>query len=159
MSFEPIYTPQSKILILGTYPSPLSFQNGFYYGNPRNRFWQLMAELTNEPLPQTNEEKIQFLLETNIALWDVLDSCDIVGAADSSIKNPVANDISSLLSKTRISGVFLNGAKAAELYQKYGQPSPQTPFRKLPSTSPANAAFQMERLRLEWSCILPFLGK
>jgi double-stranded uracil-DNA glycosylase len=154
MSFPPIFSPESKILILGTFPSPMSRLNGFYYGNPRNRFWMLLAGLLNKRVPDTIEEKRDFLITNKIALWDVLESCDIVGAQDHTIANPVPNDLSAVLGVCNISHVYANGSKAGQLYLAYNGKHGQLPFRKLPSTSPANAQFGLNRLMDEWECIL-----
>ena len=154
--FAPLVRPDSRILILGSYPSPLSFESGFYYGHPRNRFWPMIAALTGRPVPQTVDEKKQLLIDSHIALWDVLDSCEIKGAADASIRNPVVNPISSILADSRIQAVFFNGAKAAQLFARHCAPLPVPSFR-MPSTSPANAAWNIERLKSEWSAILPYL--
>lgn len=155
-SFPPLCGEDARILILGTYPSPLSFESGFYYGHPRNRFWPLLAELLGEPVPRTVEEKKALLMKKKVGLWDVLDNCDIVGAADSSIRNPVYHDIAGLLKERDIRAVFFNGAQAEKLFLKLGKKLPVPAFR-LPSTSPANAAFSMEKLREQWRIILPWL--
>lgn len=156
-TFEPVWDTQSRILILGTFPSPQSFASGFYYGHPRNRFWPLLAGLLDEAVPRTVEEKRALLLRRRIALWDVLETCDITGAADSTIRNPVPNNIDGLLKKAPVRQIFCNGAKAYQYFQKFQADCP-VKAHKLPSTSPANAAFSMERLRGEWACILPWLG-
>ncbi|WP_040197100.1 DNA-deoxyinosine glycosylase [Candidatus Soleaferrea massiliensis] len=157
MSFDPVFTPTSKILILGTYPSPASREVQFYYGHRFNRFWPLMASLLDEQVPQSVDEKKRMLTRHDIALWDVLHSCDVVGAADSSITNPVPNPVEELVKQCPIRQVFLNGAKAMQLYQKFCKVKIDLPCLKLPSTSPANAQFSMQRLQKEWSCIRNFL--
>ncbi len=149
-TFEPVYDKDSRILILGTFPSVKSRENRFYYGHPQNRFWKLLAKLTESPLPETIEEKKEMLLKNQIAIWDVIASCSIMGSSDSSIRDVVANDISSLLSKTRITSIYGNGAKACELYDRYVKAQTGKEIVRLPSTSPANAAYQMERLYKEW---------
>ena len=108
-TFEPVFDKNSKILILGTFPSVKSREYGFYYGHAQNRFWRVMADLLNEPVPQTVDEKRVMLLKNNIALWDVAASCEIVGSSDSSMKNVRANDIEKLLSGTEIKHIFANG--------------------------------------------------
>lgn len=155
-SFPPLCGEDARILILGTYPSPLSFESGFYYGHPRNRFWPLMAQLTGENVPVTVEEKKALLIRNRIGLWDVLDSCDIIGASDASIRNPVYHDVHGLLAERNIKAVFFNGAQAENLFlkQKSGL---SVPSFRLPSTSPANAAFSMEKLLSRWQVILPYL--
>lgn len=155
-TFEPVWDGNSRILILGTFPSPLSFAEGFYYGHPRNRFWPLLAGLLGEPTPRTVAQKRALLLGRGVALWDVLETCDITGAADSTIRNPVPNDIGALLQKAPVQQIFCNGAKAYQLFQKFQGDCP-LPACKLPSTSPANAAFSLERLLAAWAVILPGL--
>jgi len=155
-SFPPCCGKDARILILGTYPSPLSFESGFYYGHPRNRFWPLLAGLLGEAVPLTVEEKKALLLRNRVGVWDVLNNCDIDGAADASIRNPVYHDIFGLLEERNIRAVFFNGAQAEKLFLKQKRELPVPAFR-LPSTSPANAAFSLERLRREWQIILPWL--
>lgn len=152
-TFEPIYDQNSKILILGTFPSVKSREQNFYYGHPQNRFWKLLAALTEQEVPVTISEKKEFLLKNRIAIWDVVHSCRIEGSSDSSIKDVVANDISEILKYTGIKDVFTNGGKAHSLYQKYLYPLCGVEDIKLPSTSPANAAFSLERLTREWEIV------
>ncbi len=154
--FEPIYDMDSKILILGTFPSVKSRENNFYYGHPQNRFWRVLAQLTGYQIPETVEEKKKMLLENRIAVWDVIASCKIIGSSDSSIKDVVPNDIGGLLERTEIERIYANGGKAYELYMKYIYPNVKREIIKLPSTSPANAAFRLERLVQEWGKILYF---
>lgn len=148
-AFPPCCGPDARILILGTYPSPLSFESGFYYGHPRNRFWPLLARLLGGEIPRTVAEKKAFLLKSRIGLWDVLDNCDIKGASDASIRNPIYHDIPGLLREIPIQAVFFNGAQAEKLFQKSGFLLP-VPLCRLPSTSPANAAFSMDKLAAAW---------
>lgn len=155
-TFEPVWDVRSRILILGTFPSVKSRENQFYYGHPQNRFWKLLAVLTGSAVPQTIEEKKKMLLENGIAVWDVIQSCRIQGSSDSSIRGVVANDIASLLEKSNISRIYGNGAKACELYNKFVREQTGIEIQKLPSTSPANAAFQMDRLQAEWKKILVY---
>ena len=115
--FEPIYNEKSKVLILGTFPSVKSREGQFYYHHPQNRFWKVMAALTKERLPQTISDKKELLLNHHIAIWDVIDTCDIEGSSDSSIRNVKANDIGGLLAQTSIRAVFANGDKACQLYR------------------------------------------
>lgn len=157
MSFSPIYDQNSSILILGTYPSPKSREQGFYYGHPQNRFWKLLSALLACSVPQDIPHKKQMLLSHRIAIWDVCDACTIEGAADSTITDVVANDIHSLVKSSNIQAVFCNGAKAYELYQKHCGEIEGVPAYKLPSTSPANAAFSMERLKESWKAILSLI--
>ncbi len=155
--FEPVYNEHSRILILGTFPSVASREENFFYGHPRNRFWHLISTLTNNDLPRSIEDKKALLLKEGIALWDVLKSCDIEKSSDSSITNPVPNDLNEIFNKARIKAVFTNGNKAQELYKKFIYP--KTGFQSicLPSTSPANAGYNMDRLKKEWSRILEYL--
>lgn len=152
-TFSPVYDSDSQILILGSFPSVKSRELSFYYGHPRNRFWKLLSELLQEPLPLSIEEKKFFLLSHHIALWDVIESCEIKGSSDSSIKNVIPNDILSLTQKAPIKHIYANGSKAYSLYEKYCKKDISLPITKLPSTSPANAAFPIERLKKEWSYI------
>lgn len=149
--FPPVYDGQSRLLILGSFPSVKSRENGFYYGNPGNRFWPVLASILNEPLPHGNEEKKALLLKNGIALWDCIASCEITGSSDSSIRDAVPNDIASLLQKTQIKAVFTNGKAADAVYRKYVLPQTGIEAVCLPSTSPANASYTLERLRGEWA--------
>ena len=148
-SFHPIYNEHSRILILGTMPSVQSRKDGFYYAHPRNRFWQVLSECLSEPLPQSVDEKSQMLLNNRIALWDVLASCEILGADDSSIRNPVYNDIAGFISGKFIKYILCNGKKAYSLCDGLKLP---LPIYCMPSTSPANAAWSLERLTEVWRC-------
>ena len=152
--FPPVYDAKSEILILGSFPSVKSRENMFYYGHPQNRFWRVLAAVYKSDVPQSIDEKVRFLLEHHIALWDVIAECDIAGSSDSSIKNVVPADLSVILDHAPIRTIYANGAKAYDLYQKYTYPVTGRDIRKLPSTSPANAAFQMERLLGAWQEIL-----
>ena len=152
--FEPVYDEQSEILILGTFPSVKSRENAFYYGHPQNRFWKVLAALYQEDCPSTIEDKKAFLLRHHIALWDVVKSCEIKGSADSSIQNVIPNDIAKLCNKTKIKAVYCNGKKAKSLFDRYIGKEQQMEATVLPSTSPANAAWNMERLLEEWSIII-----
>lgn len=150
--FPPIYDEKSSILILGTFPSVKSRENEFYYGHPQNRFWKVLAAVFSDTLPKTTREKKTFLLKHKVALWDVIQSCDIIGSADNSIKKAIPNNIPKLLQETQIRKVFLNGQKAYHLYLQHFKSIP-IPIEVLPSTSPANAAWSMERLIKTWSNI------
>lgn len=147
---EPVFDKESNILILGSFPSVKSREEGFFYGHPQNRFWKVLAEIWKESVPITIEEKKAFLLRNHIAVWDVIKSCDIEGSSDSSIKNVVANDIDVIISEANIKQIYVNGKKAQQLYQKYIYPMLQKEAICLPSTSPANAAWSLERLVQEW---------
>ncbi|MGM9566688.1 MAG: DNA-deoxyinosine glycosylase [Clostridia bacterium] len=151
--FLPVYDHHAEILILGTFPSVKSRENAFYYGHPQNRFWKLLATLYAEETPQTIEEKTAFLLRHRIALWDVIRNCEIEGSADQSIAKAAANDIPALLKKTQIKNIYCNGKKAYELFQKFFKNTVKTDVFCLPSTSPANAAWTMEKLIPAWEII------
>lgn len=157
-TFEPVFDEHSRVLILGTFPSVKSRENGFYYGHPQNRFWKVLAALTEQDVPGTVGEKKAFLLKNGIAIWDVIAECEIIGSSDSSIKNVVPNDLRRVLEQAPIRQIFANGGKAYELYQKYSYPVLGREIIKLPSTSPANAAFQIERLTKAWVCVKEMLA-
>ena len=154
--FEPVFDERSRVLVLGSFPSVLSRANDFYYGNPQNRFWPMLAALTGEPVPAREdiEAKKQIILRHGLALWDTLESCTITGASDASIRDVVPNDIAALLQKVPIEAVFCNGATAYRIYTKYLQPVTGLAAVKLPSTSPANAACRPEMLRQVWGTAL-----
>lgn len=153
----PIYSENSRILILGTMPSPASRKNGFYYSHPQNRFWRVMSAVLDESLPVNNEERTCLLLRHRIALWDVLASCMIKGAEDSSIKEPKPNDIPSLLTKAPIQAVFTTGKTAFKLYEKLCLPDTGIIATALPSTSPANQRYSLDALIREYRAILDHL--
>ena len=157
-SFEPVYNENSRVLILGSLPSVKSREDGFYYGHPRNRFWKVAAAVTGRPTPVTTDEKKAFLLDSHIAVWDVIAECDIIGSSDASIKNVRAADISMITALCPDIAVFTNGGTASALYDKHMLPKTNRPAVRLPSTSPANAAWSAERLTEEWkNALLPFL--
>ena len=149
-SFEPIFDSASQILILGTLPSVKSRETNFYYGHKQNRFWKLLAGILSEKKPETVEEKKDFLHRNCIAVWDVIHSCDIIGSSDSSIRNVVPNDLSEILESADIRQIYCNGAKSYEYYRKYQEKETGRKAKKLPSTSPANAAFSLEQLEEIW---------
>lgn len=153
-TFEPIYDKNSKILILGSLPSVKSREQGFYYGHPQNRFWKVLAKLLEWEEPVNVEDKKKMLLENRIAIWDVLESCDIQGSSDSSIKNPVAADIPGLLNKTKIEKVYVNVTTAGKYYKKYILPLTGVEAVVLQSTSPLNCRYSLEKLEENWSVIL-----
>ena len=156
--FEAVYDAQSKILILGTMASPKSREYGFFYGHPQNNFWRVLSKVMTARLLDSIEEKKKFLLGNNIAVWDVLHSCEISGADDSSIKNPVVNDFTEILAKSKIKAVFTTGAKATELYKKYCAEKTGIPAVYLPSTSPANRKYyNFDGLVKEYGIIKNFL--
>ena len=155
--FEPVFDENSKILLLGTMPSPKSRENGFYYSHPQNRLWRVLAEILNESVPESAEQKRALLLKRGIAMWDVLKSCKIAGASDASIKEPVPNEIAMLLRAAPIRAVFATGTKAAQLYRRYIEQETHMPIAVLPSTSPANAAVGFDALVRAYSVIKAFL--
>ena len=154
---SPVWDKNSRVLVLGTMPSPKSREAGFYYSHPQNRFWPILAELYGEPLPRTNPEKEALVLRHGIALWDVLRSCRIAGADDASIREPVPNDISGLLSRTQISAVFTTGTKASSLYRRFCRARTGLDAISLPSTSPANCrSWNRETLLEAWRVLLNY---
>jgi len=152
-TFEPIYNRESKILILGTFPSVKSRENKFYYSHPQNRFWKVISSVFGFENPLTIDEKRNMLLNCNIALWDVIESCDIIGSSDSSIQNVVPNDLTMILNSSNIHKIYANGKTAAKLYEKYIEFALEKAIITLPSTSPANAAFGLDRLVESWKTI------
>ena len=149
----PVFDKDSRVLILGSFPSVKSREEGFFYGHPQNRFWKVTASVFGEDVPKTIDEKKSFILKNHIALWDVIGSCEIDGSSDSSIRNVSVNDIKMILETADIQAIYLNGKKAFLLYQKHMLPVTGREGICLPSTSPANAAWQMDRLVREWSVI------
>ena len=152
----PVYRADSRILILGSFPSVKSRETGFFYGHPQNRFWKVTAAVCGEEVPQTVEEKKAFLLRNHIAVWDVIASCVITGSSDASIRDVVPNDLSEILDTADIQAIYTNGGKAYELYCKYIYPVNGIEAHKLPSTSPANAGYSLDRLKEAWSQISEF---
>ena len=157
--FEALYNSDSKILILGSFPSVKSREENFFYGHPQNRFWRVTSSLLSEPVPLTIPEKKKFLLKNNIALWDVIKSCEIENSSDSSIKNVTPNDLNIILETSDIKMIFTNGKTADKYYKKFQFMKTNIEAVCLPSTSPANAAFGMERLLNEWRIILEYLNR
>lgn len=156
-NIPPVYDERSRVLILGSFPSVKSRETEFFYGHPQNRFWKVIAALCGAPVPETVAQKKELLLLNGIALWDVIAVCSVDGSADSSIKNAVPNDISSLLSETNIKHIFLNGKTAEKYYNRYMKSAVDIPALCLPSTSPANAAKKLDALVEDWSIIKKFL--
>ena len=156
-SIEPVFDAESRVLILGTMPSPKSREVQFYHGHPQNRFWRVLAAVLGEEVPQSVPEKKAMLLRHRIALWDVLAECEITGASDSSIRNPVANDLSVILDHAPVQAVFTTGATAWKLYTRLQKPHTGIEAVRLPSTSPANCAVKMEALTEAYKAILPWL--
>ena len=151
--FAPVYDEHSKVLILGSLPSVKSREQGFYYGHPQNRFWKVTAAVFGEPVPETIEEKKEMLLRNRLAVWDVIESCDIIGSSDSSEKNAEAADVAGLLSSSAIERVYVNGALAGKLYDRYLFEKTGIAAVRLPSTSPANARWNLEALIESWRII------
>ncbi|MDR0580981.1 MAG: DNA-deoxyinosine glycosylase [Holosporaceae bacterium] len=153
--FNPVFDEKSRILILGTFPSVKSREYGFYYGHPQNRFWKVISCVTNtDPIPETIADKKQMLLKNGIALSDVLQSCDIDGSSDSSIKNAVPADLSKIFDNANIKHIYANGEKAYQLFIKYLYKNIGREIIKLPSTSPTNAQYNLEKLIFEWEKII-----
>ena len=150
--FGPVWDERSRVLILGSIPSPSSREAGFYYMFPRNRFWPVLAALFDQPVPEPDPAvRARFALNHYIALWDVIQECDIHGASDASITNVVPTDIASLLDRAPIGTIFTTGRKAGQLYRRYCLPNLQEKGHRmaminLPSTSPANAAMSLADL-------------
>jgi len=151
-NIEPIFNKNSRILILGSFPSVKSREQQFFYAHPQNRFWKVISKITNSKEPITIDEKKKFLLDNNIAVWDVIKSCDIVGSSDSSIVNVTINEFDIILNNAQIQRIYANGDKAYSLFKKYY--SKELEIIKLPSTSPANAQYNLEKLCEEWKQIL-----
>ena len=156
--FEPIVDACTKVLILGSFPSVKSREQSFYYGHPQNRFWKVLATLFSCAIPNTNAARTEFLLTRRIALWDVLASCEIRGADDGSIKNPVVNDIGKILQAADIRAIFTTGSKAYRIYNRYCLPQTGVHAKALPSTSPANCRFYtFEKLLEAYRVILQYI--
>ena len=157
---QPVFDSRSRVLLLGTMPSPASREQGFYYGHPQNRFWRMLATIFDEPVPRTIEEKRDMLLRHHIALWDVLASCEIEGASDASIRDAQPNDLARIFDAADIRAVFATGTKAGELYRKLIEPTLGMPCTTLPSTSPANAKMKLADLVGAYGkALLPLLGE
>lgn len=157
-TFKPVFNKDSRILILGTMPSVKSRAENFYYMHPQNLFWKVISSILGRETPETAGEKKKMLLDNHIALWDVLQSCEIEGSSDSSIRKPIANDITPILKNSGIRAVFTNGTKATELYRRYIRPSAGIDCIPLPSTSPANRKYHdTDSIYAMWSKILDYL--
>lgn len=150
----PLYDRDSAVLILGSFPSVASRQTCFFYGHPQNRFWQVIAAVTGQRAPHSVEEKKQLILSNHLALWDVIGQCRITGSQDSSIRQVVPNDIRPILAETGLRRIFCNGATAMRYYEKYILPDTGLRAVQLPSTSPANAVWSLDRLVEAWRQIL-----
>ena len=151
--FPPLYSKNSEILILGSFPSVKSRENEFFYAHPQNRFWKVLSAVFNSPLPQNTDEKKELVLKNKLALFDVIKQCEIKGSGDSTIKNVIPNDLKPIIESSNIKHIFLNGKTAEKYYKRYIAPIIDIEFTTLPSTSPANAAYSLERLIEEWKSI------
>lgn len=149
----PVFNERSRVLILGSFPSVKSRESQFFYGHPQNRFWRVLAAVYERAVPQTIEEKKELLLDCGVALWDVIASCEIEGSADSTIKDVIPNDVSRILEIADIRAVFVNGKTAEKYYNRYLRDRLGRSAICLPSTSPANAAWNLERLIEQWEQI------
>ena len=155
--FAPVYDKRSRVLVLGSFPSVKSRENAFYYGHPQNRFWRLLAAQFGTAMPETIGEKTEFLLLHRIALWDVAAACTVTGSADSTLVPLQYNDIPSLVQKTDIQYIFANGQKAGQLYRANLEKQTGVPIQILPSTSPANATWSLQRLITGWRALVEAL--
>ena len=153
--FGPLFSPDSRVLILGSFPSVKSREQNFFYGHPRNRFWKVVAALFGQEPPQTIPEKRELILSHGLALWDSIASCVITGSSDASIREVKPNDLRIILDHAPIERIYCNGRKSHEMYEKYILPALSREASCLPSTSPANAAWSLEKLIAAWSVILP----
>ena len=153
----PLYDADSRVLILGSFPSVKSRETAFFYGHPQNRFWRVLARVLGCEVPVCISEKSAMLHAHHIALWDVIASCDISGSSDSSIQNAVPNDLSPILNTAKIQAVFCNGTTSFHLYEHYLLPVTGMQAVRLPSTSPANASFSLERLTEQWQAVAAYL--
>lgn len=151
--FPPLYDDNSEILILGSFPSVKSREEMFFYGHPQNRFWRVIAAVTESKVPENISEKRELLLKNRIALWDVISSCEITGSSDSSIKNVIPNDLSEILKNSKIKRIYVNGKTSEKYYNKYMRERTGINAVCLPSTSPANAKWTLEKLQEEWKRI------
>jgi len=152
-TIPPIFDENSKVLILGSFPSVKSREAQYNYGNPQNRFWRVLAGILGREVPSTPAEKGAMLLQNNIALWDVIAFCDIDGSDDSTIRNVIPNDIRIITDTADIKQIFTNGGTADKLYKKYCVSQTGIPAIRLPSTSPANAGSSLETLVKAWEIV------
>lgn len=156
-TLSPVFNEHSRVLILGTMPSPKSREKKFYYAHPQNRFWKVISAVRKEPLPQNDGERVAFLKRNGIALWDTIQECDIIGAADSSIKNVVPTDLSRILSAADIKMIFTTGQTAYKYYCRFQREMAGIDAICLPSTSPANARKTLDMLIQEYNVINNYL--
>ena len=154
--FGPVFDERSRALILGSFPSVKSREVGFYYGHPQNRFWRVLGRVLNDPAPDGIAEKKAYLSRHRIALWDSVVSCEITGSSDAAIRDPEPADLSRILSVTPIRAIFCNGALSYSLLVKHSHLPDGIPVIRLPSTSPANAAWTLDRLVAEWKAVAQY---
>ena len=152
-NIEPLYNENCKILILGSFPSVKSREEKFFYAHPQNRFWKVVAAVFGEKVPRDIEEKKALILNHGLAVYDVIYSCEITGSADSSVKNVVPSDLKPIIDNSQITKIFVNGRTAEKYYRKYSLKKTGIECVALPSTSPANASYSLERLISEWQKI------
>jgi len=152
--FAPVFDAHSTILILGSFPSVKSREEGFYYAHPRNRFWRILSDWAGECLPETVQARRDFCLRHGIALWDVLESCEIIGSSDASIREAKRNDLRIILDRAPIQRILLNGKTADRYFERFQGEYPQLLVQVMPSTSPANASWNLEKLENEWFAAL-----
>jgi hypoxanthine-DNA glycosylase len=155
--FGPLYNENSKVLILGSFPSVKSREQEFFYGHPQNRFWKVIAALLDKDVPHTIDEKKALILDNGLALWDSIGSCEITGSSDASIRNAEPNDLRIITENCDIRAIYCNGKKSLEVYNRYIEPMLGRQAEALPSTSPANAAWNLDRLTEAWSVITSHL--
>lgn len=156
--FPPLYNQDSRVLVLGSFPSVKSREAQFFYHHPQNRFWKVLSAVFNESVPITIEEKRDLLLRNKIAVWDVIQSCEITGSADSSIKNVIPNDLTEILQTAKLNRIISNGGTSHQLYMRHIFPLTGIESLKLPSTSPANASCSMDCLVKDWSILRTYVG-
>ena len=156
--FKPIFDKNSKILILGSFPSVVSRKFGFYYTNPQNRFWRVLAAILNAAVPESTDQKIKFILSHHIAIYDAAISCEIEGSSDAKMSKIVPVNLKPIFKEANITRVYANGGKAYEICKKYLEDeiikATKNEVIKLPSTSPANAKFSLEKLTNQWSMVV-----
>ena len=152
-NIEPLYGADSTVLILGSFPSVKSREEEFFYAHPQNRFWKVIAAVFGEKVPRDIEEKKALILSHNLAVYDVIYSCEITGSSDSSVKNVVPSDLKPIIADSKITKIFVNGRTAEKYYKKYQLKSTGIECVVLPSTSPANAAYSLEHLISTWQKI------
>ncbi len=156
--FDPLFSGESRVLILGSFPSVRSRAQGFFYGHPQNRFWKVLAAIFEEPVPVTVRQKRELILRNRLALWDSIARCEITGSSDASIRDVQPNDLRVILDRCPVRQIFCNGKKSQEMFDRYIRPVIEREAVCLPSTSPANAQWTLERLVQAWSVIREAAG-